>query len=38
MRAIVQRVTSSSVTVDNKIIGEIQKGILIFLGDLLTVK
>lgn len=32
MRAIVQRVKNASVTVDNKIIGEISHGLLVFLG------
>ena len=32
MRAIVQRVTSSSVTVENKIVSEIDKGLLVLLG------
>ncbi|MCR2042532.1 D-aminoacyl-tRNA deacylase [Anaerosalibacter massiliensis] len=32
MRAVVQRVNYSSVTVDNKKIGEIDKGLLVFLG------
>lgn len=32
MRAVVQRVKSASVTVDGKIISEIRRGLLIFLG------
>lgn len=32
MRALLQRVKSSSVSVDNSIVGEIQQGLLIFLG------
>lgn len=32
MRAIVQRVTHASVTVDNQIIGEIGKGLVVLLG------
>ncbi|MGL4393496.1 MAG: D-aminoacyl-tRNA deacylase, partial [Fusobacteriaceae bacterium] len=32
MRAVVQRVSSASVKVDNKIIGEIEKGFLVLLG------
>jgi len=32
MRAVIQRVTSSSVTVDNKLISSIGPGLLIFLG------
>ena len=32
MRLVVQRVTESSVTVDNKIVGQIKKGFLVLLG------
>ena len=32
MRAIVQRVTRASVTVDNEIVGEIGKGLVVLLG------
>ena len=32
MRAVVQRVSSASVTVDNKIIGKIQQGLLVLVG------
>jgi len=32
MRAIIQRVSYAKVTVDNKIVGEIEKGLLVFLG------
>lgn len=32
MRAVVQRVKNSKVTVDNKIVGEIEKGLLVLLG------
>ncbi len=32
MKAIIQRVTKSSVSVENQIIGEINKGITVFLG------
>ena len=32
MRAVLQRVTSASVTVDGKIIGEIGKGLLVLIG------
>lgn len=32
MKIVLQRVTKASVTVDNKIIGEIKKGLLILLG------
>jgi D-tyrosyl-tRNA(Tyr) deacylase len=32
MRAVIQRVTEASVTVDNEITGSIEKGLLIFVG------
>jgi len=32
MRAVIQRVTSASVTVDQRITGAIEKGLLVFLG------
>ena len=32
MKAVIQRVTHASVTVDNKIIGEIGQGFLVLLG------
>ena len=32
MRAVVQRVTRASVTVDNRVTGEIDHGLLVFLG------
>ena len=32
MRAVVQRVNNASVTVEGKIVGEIQKGLLVLLG------
>ena len=32
MRSVVQRVNSASVTVDNKVIGSIEKGFLVLLG------
>jgi len=32
MRAVVQRVTDASVTVENKIVGKIQKGYVVLLG------
>ena len=32
MRAVVQRVTSSSVTVDGQVIGKIEKGLMVLLG------
>src|SRR4029450_10958349 len=32
MRAVVQRVTSAAVTVDDRIVGEIHRGLLVFVG------
>lgn len=32
MRALIQRVSKATVSVDNQIVGKIQKGLLIFLG------
>lgn len=32
MKAVIQRVTSASVTIDNRIVAEIQKGLLILIG------
>ena len=32
MRAVVQRVSKASVIVDNKVVGEIDKGIVVLLG------
>ncbi|KAI8876562.1 D-tyrosyl-tRNA deacylase [Backusella circina FSU 941] len=32
MRAVIQRVTKASVTVDNKVVGSIQKGLCVLLG------
>ena len=32
MRAVVQRVTSAAVTVDDRIVGEIDRGLLVFVG------
>src|SRR5258707_14973288 len=32
MRAVIQRVTSASVTVENHIVGEIRKGLVVLLG------
>ena len=32
MRAVVQRVTNADVTVDNRVVGKIDKGFLVFLG------
>jgi len=32
MRAVVQRTTSASVEVENKVVGEIKKGLVVFLG------
>ena len=32
MRAIVQRVTSSSVSVDNKVVGKIENGLMVLVG------
>lgn len=32
MRAVVQRVKSASVTVDNELVGKIDRGLLVFLG------
>ena len=32
MKAVIQRVSQSSVTIDNKIVAEIQKGLLILIG------
>ena len=32
MKALIQRVSSSSVEVEGRIVGQIQKGILVFIG------
>ena len=32
MKAVIQRVSHSSVTIDNKIVAEIQRGLLILIG------
>ena len=32
MRTVIQRVTSASVTVESKVVAEIQKGLLVFVG------
>ncbi len=32
MRVVIQRVTNASVTVEAKVVSEIQKGLLVFLG------
>lgn len=32
MRAVIQRVTSASVTINNEVTGSIQKGLLVFVG------
>ena len=32
MRAVIQRVTEASVTVDNAIVGQIQRGFMVLLG------
>ena len=32
LRAVIQRVSKASVTVDNKTVGEIEKGLLVLLG------
>ena len=32
MKAVIQRVSSASVTIENKIVGQIQSGLLIFVG------
>jgi D-tyrosyl-tRNA(Tyr) deacylase len=32
MRAVVQRVTSAAVTVDDRVVGEIEHGLLVFVG------
>ncbi|NLB62227.1 MAG: D-tyrosyl-tRNA(Tyr) deacylase [Clostridiales bacterium] len=32
MKAVIQRVTSASVTIDKKVVGEIEKGLLVLLG------
>ena len=32
MRTVIQRVTNASVTVESKVVAEIQKGLLVFVG------
>ena len=32
MKAVIQRVTGASVTVDDKVVGEIERGLVVFLG------